>query len=118
MSDAETQEFDRAAANAIYLQGFLGAALHLPADASAKQVERAVMLVIAENNSLKKTHTDRVDAQAADSRAAIINRYRVALQKIADEDYRGNRPNSAVIAFNALQEDAAATSPADVDVTP
>ncbi len=31
------------------------------------------------------------------------DKYRVALEKIANEDYRGNRPYSATIAFEALK---------------
>lgn len=34
--------------------------------------------------------------------AQLVERYRAALEKIASEDYRGNRPSSAVIAYNAL----------------
>lgn len=37
------------------------------------------------------------------SRNQTILRLRAALKKIADQDYRGNRPPGAEIAFNALK---------------
>jgi len=40
----------------------------------------------------------------ADDQRAKNAKLREALEKIANEDYRGNRPQSAVIAYEALAE--------------
>lgn len=42
-------------------------------------------------------------AAAYDKLVAEKERYRLALEKIATVDYRGNRPHEQVIAFEALR---------------
>jgi hypothetical protein len=39
----------------------------------------------------------------ADTQKEEVQRYKSALEKIANEDFRGNRPQSAVIAYKALK---------------
>jgi hypothetical protein len=70
----ESEEFNKRAAAALHLQGFIAARLGMnPDTTTAKHVELKV--------------------------CALID----ALKKIRDEDYRGNRPQSAITAFNVLK---------------
>lgn len=42
--------------------------------------------------------------ETIEAKNAVIKDFREALEKIADEDYRGNRPQSAVTAFKVLSK--------------